>query len=472
MQNMGNKRTEQLIKNSFILSFSTLIPKLLTVLVLPIFTTFLTTSEYGNYDLVVSVTSLIVPVVMMQIQQAVFRFLLSTSDTEEIESYIATSLFFVILISIISAPITYWIGIVIGLESLISATMCISVLAESVYLLLGQVMRGIGKNVGYSLGVIIYAIIHALLLFVLVAVMHMRLPGVIFSIVIAYLTSAIIMLIFVIKEYHVNFALINRNILKKMLAFSMPILPGSISLWIVNFSDRIIIVRFLGTTANGIYSVANKIPVLYTTAYNIFNLAWSETAVQVADEEKHPEIYYSELFKHLYNFLVGIMVIIIAGSPLFYKVFINAKYYESYYQTAILYFAVFFNSLVNFYSGIYIALKQTKQIGYSSGAGAIINLILNLILVKHFGLYAASTSTLISYLVILFYRYWNIKKYINIRYDYKQIAKGLFYMLVCSILYYTRTYGGVFLCVMIAILYNWLENKYMLGYILRKIKRC
>lgn len=468
---MGSKRTDRLIKNSFILSFGTLIPKVLTVLILPILTTYLTTSEYGNYDLVLSATSLIVPIVMMQIQQAVFRFLLATSEKKEIENYIATALFFVALVSIASAPITYFAGRMIRLSSRISAIMCLLVLAESIYLLLGQVMRGIGKNACYSLSVIIYAIANFILLFFFVAVFRMGLFGVTLSLAISYVASALIMFALVIKEYHVRFSMINREVLKKMLAFSAPIVPSSISLWIVNLSDRFVIVYFLGTGANGIYSVANRIPALYTTAYNIFNLAWAETATQVADEEKYPEVYYSELFKKLYGFLVGVMVIVMAGSPLFYKIFINAQYYESYYQTAILYFAVFFNSFVMFYAGIYIALKQTKQVGYSSVAGAVINLLVNLLLVKQYGLYAASISTLVSYLAIVIYRYWDIKKYINIKYEYRQIVIGLCAMIVCSFLYYTRTYWGCILCVLVAILYNWFENKYMMEYVIKKIKK-
>ena len=467
---MGSNRTDRLIKNSVILSFGTLIPKVLTVLVLPLLTTFLTTSEYGNYDLVLSATSLIVPVAMMQIQQAAFRFLLATTETDEIQSYIATSLFFVLALSLVSSPITFVVGICIGLNYTISVVMCLLVLAESVYLLLGQVMRGIGKNACYSFGVIVYAIVNSVCLCIFIPIFNMGLFGVILSLVIAYVGSAIIMFVLVFREYRVKFSMIDKDVLKKMLAFSVPIVPSSISLWIVNLSDRFVIVYFLGTAANGIYSVANRIPALYTTAYNIFNLAWTETATQVADEEKHPEVYYTELFKKLYSFLVGVMVIIMACSPLFYKIFINEQYYESYYQTAILYFSVFFNSLVMFYAGIYIALKRTKQVGYSSAAGAIINLVVNLLLVRHIGLYAASVSTLVSYLTIVLYRYWDIKKYISIKYDYKKILVGLLVMIVCSVLYYQRNYCCYAICILFAVLYNWFENKYMIRYIFKKLK--
>ena len=124
-----------------------------------------------------------------------------------------------------------------------------------------------------------------------------------------------------------------------------------------------------------------------------------------------------------------------------------------------------------FYAGIYIALKQTKQVGYSSAIGAAINLLVNFLLIKQYGLYAASISTLISYLVIVIYRYWDIKKYIDIKYDYKQIVSGLCIMIACSFLYYTRTYWGYILCTLIAILYNWIENKYMIRYVVKKIKK-
>lgn len=186
------KRNKRLIKNSFILGFGTLIPKIIAILVLPILTTYLTTEEYGNYDLILSATSLIVPVITLQIQQAVFRFLLASSDTSEKTEYISTSLTYIIVASIITIPITLATGFLLELDLVVNAAMCVLVAGESLYLLLGQVLRGIGKNINYSLGVIVYACVNAVLLIILVLVMRMGLLGVVIATSAAYVISAVL----------------------------------------------------------------------------------------------------------------------------------------------------------------------------------------------------------------------------------------------------------------------------------------
>lgn len=471
MTTLSESRNENLVKNSFILSFGTLIPKALTILVLPILTSYLTTAEYGNYDLVLSATSLIVPVATMQIQQAIFRFLLGNREKFVQEGYIASSLAFILFMSLVSCPVTYIVGLALNLPKSISIIMCLLVAAESLYMLLGQVMRGIGKTLNYSLGVIIYAVVNVILLVIFLPLMKLGLNGVVISITVAYATSAFSMYFITIRSYKVSLKKFNKGQLKELLSFSAPIVPSSISLWVVNLSDRIIIVYFLGAAANGIYSVANKIPALYSTAYNVFNLAWTETAARVADDDSDPAIYYTQMFKKMFYFLVGVMLVIIAISPAFYSIFVNAQYYDSYYQTAVLYFGVFFNSLVMYYASIYIALKKTRQVGYSSAAGAVINAVVNLLMVNTYGLYAASVSTMVSYLVITIYRAIDINRYIRIRYDVRQISFGLLCMILSSMLYFQRTIPCIVLCYLIALAYNLVFNRYLVMWFWNKACR-
>lgn len=103
----------------------------------------------------------------------------------------------------------------------------------------------------------------------------------------------------------------------------MPIVPSSIALWVVNLSDRLIIINFMGAAANGIYAVANKIPSLYSTAYGIFNLAWTETASKVSDDGD-PAEYYTKLFSGLFKFLIGVMLALIAVTPIILKCWLKA----------------------------------------------------------------------------------------------------------------------------------------------------
>ena len=70
---------------------------------------------------------------------------------------------------------------------------------------------------------------------------------------------------------------IHPRIFKRVSAYSIPLIPNNLAWWVVNASDRTIIAHFLGTAANGIYSIANKFPNVFIQFYNILNLSWTET---------------------------------------------------------------------------------------------------------------------------------------------------------------------------------------------------
>ena len=71
-----------------------------------------------------------------------------------------------------------------------------------------------------------------------------------------------------------------------------------------------------------VYAVANKIPNLFNSFYGVFNLAWTENASRLSDEEKR-STYYSDFFEYFYSVMVGMMLILICISPIIFRVLIN-----------------------------------------------------------------------------------------------------------------------------------------------------
>lgn len=82
---------------------------------------------------------------------------------------------------------------------------------------------------------------------------------------------------------------IRPTVFKRVGAYSIPLIPNNLAWWVVNASDRTIIAHFLGTAANGIYSIANKFPNVFINFYNILNLSWTETVSLHFDDEDRDE---------------------------------------------------------------------------------------------------------------------------------------------------------------------------------------
>lgn len=460
-------RNSELMKNTLLLSVGLLIPKIISFITLPLLTAYLSLKEYGEYDLILSITSLIIPVISLQIQQATFRYLIQAKEATDKIKYVTNSISYILVSHIIFLPFIYFL---LNMNKYISILICLLILFQSLYNLIGQISRGLGKNLIYSLGVIVYSIFNVALLFVLLRFMNDNLFAVILSLAISYLAASIFMGLKLEIRNYFRVSELSFIEIKKMLEFSIPIIPSSISLWIVNLSDRIIISSFLGVDYNGIYSVANKIPLLYSSAYGIFNMAWMETASRYSEDQDIKE-YYSNLFDNLYKFLIGILIILLSISPFIFKILVNSQYDDAYYQIPPLYVGVFCNSIVAYYAGIYIAIKRTKQIGYSSMVGALLNIIFNILLIKYIGLYAASISTAISYFIIALYRAYDINKVVKIRYNLTSLITGASVFCLISILYYYRNIWCILIALFIAIIYNIKVNGNLLKGALLKAKR-
>ena len=96
-----------------------------------------------------------------------------------------------------------------------------------------------------------------------------------------------------------------------------------------------------------------------------------------------------------------------------FNILINEKFAEAYYQIPILILGSVFNILVSFVGSIYVAKKLTKEIAKTSVISAVINIFVNIVLIKSIGLYAASISTVIAYALMFIYRWIDVKKYVK-----------------------------------------------------------
>lgn len=454
-----NNRKKELLYNTIILGFGQLVPKVFSFLAVPVLTSRLSVEEFGLYDLVLSTAGFLIPLWTLQIQQAVFRYLLAANSHQERQLWISNALGYVSISSAVFLPLIFGILYNKCISNRMILWICFLYLGEVFYQILGQSVRGIGKNLQYSKGVIWYAAINfALILFFMVGNM-LDLERALMALAISYLVADIYLLLYTRLFRYVSRKTVCFKEMYRLLRFSVPILPSSLSLWVVNLSDRLLILRFLGEQANGIYSVANKIPSIYGTVYQIFNLAWTESASR-ASGDRDAEKYYSQMLHSLIFFLTGMMLLLLIITPFLFEILAGKEYDEAYLQVPVLYAGVYIYSFVNFYSGIYLALKQTGKVGYSSAAGAFLNVTANILLIKEYGLYAASWSTVSSYLVIVLYRGWDIKKYVKIRYDGKMILISSVFFLAGAFFCSLRSMTGIAGNAVVWVAYMGLYNRF------------
>jgi O-antigen/teichoic acid export membrane protein len=428
-------REKNLVKNTLIITLGTFLPKLTTLVTLPILTAYLTKTEYGTFDLISTLVSLILPVVTLKIEAAAFRFLIDCrEDEEKAKEVISTIYVFLLPISIAVVLVLFFLNKSIVVETRV--LLCLYFLLDIVFSTTQQIIRGLAMNMLYSISAIIYSVVNMIMIVLTVGNLKQGLDGVLSSMTVALAVAIVILFIPAGLNRMISLKSISGKNLKGMLSYSWPMIPNSLSSWVMNLSDRLIVTFFMGIEANAMYAVANKIPNLFNTLQGTFIFAWQENA-SIAVNDGDVGEYYSLMFDRLYTLLIGAMSGLIAITPILFKLLINDQYTEAYYQMPFLFGGMLFSAMSAFMGGIYVAHKKTKSVGITTMLAALSNIIINFAFIKWIGLYAASLSTFISYFVLTLFRMFDVQKFQRLKYNWRKIfiysGVLLFLGVVCQI---------------------------------------
>lgn len=425
-------REGNLAKNTGILAIGTFLPKLASFITLPILTGYLSKAQYGTYDLIITLASLFLPAVTLQIQTAAFRFLIEVrSEEKKIKSIISNILMFIVPISLLGVIILYFC--LYKIESRIRLLVCCYYLFDIVVNVFRQIARGLSKNLNYSLSAIISSVLQLIFVVLFVFVLKINLFGAVLALTVSEILSALYIFLSVRIYKYVDIKAFDKSELRRMIAYSWPMVPNSMSMWVMRVSDRLVLTFFRGVSANAVYAVANKIPQLLTIAQTTFTMAWQENATIVSKDEDAPK-YYSTMYRTLFDLMAGAMMIIIAFTPVLFAILVRGDYSEAYIQIPILLLAMFFYAMSTFLGGIYVAYMKTKNVGITTIIAAALNIIIDVSLVHFIGLYAASLSTLVSYIFLFFYRIIDVRKIVPINYDKKHMIFVFIIMTLISAL--------------------------------------
>lgn len=433
------KREKTLLKNTFILSLGKMFPQFTGLITLPIYTGMLTNAEYGRYDLINVIVYILSIAIVLQIHQAVFRFLIEVRGTKDEAVYITNTFAFEIPLTIVASVI---FGIAFSSLDLITRMLLGLYLFFTMQnTVTGQIARGQGYNRHYAVAAIINPALNMAMVIILMSGVKLGFKGLFISLDLAYFSSALYLFIFCAQYKKISFSTFDFRVIKKMLKYSWPMVPNTLSIWIVNSCDKFIIRYALGLEMNGIFAVAQKIPNIFSIAYSTFNMAWQESAsISVRDSDANR--YYTSIFSALFDFLTGSMLVLISLTPMLFSFLVKGDYDLAYDQMSLLYIGVFLSSISSFFGSIYIAKMATKEVGISSMLGAVVNCIINIVLIKKIGLYAASISTVVSYLILAVYRGIdiNMKGYASIYYNKKHILACIVMIGISSFICYQRMF--------------------------------
>lgn len=450
-------REKQLVKNTVIVAIGKICTQFISFFLLPLYTALLSTEEYGTVDLLNTYISLLLPLVFLQIDQAAFRFLIDVRDNEKEKRKLLSTIIFTIVIQSVLYLMVY---AVIGrfINNQYKYFLATNVVASMFSNIMLQISRGLGDNSTYSLGSLVSGAGTVILNVLFIVVFKWGVYGMLSATLIANLLCAIF--VFLKKKIYkyISISEYSKIEIKNIWKYSIPMVPNQLSWWIITVSDRTIITYILGVGMNGIYSAANKFSSICTSLFNIFNLTWAESA-SMHIKDKDSSEFFSNIVNTTLKLFIALCFGIIAFMPFVFGFLITGDgFATAYYQIPILMLSTIFSITVSLFGSVYVALKKSNEIAKTSIYSSIINIAVNLLLIKYIGLYAASISTLVSYLTMAVYRYFDVQKYAKIKVDKKFILISIFTAAILMVIYYSNRFWvyiiGAIVSVIFALIYN------------------
>lgn len=439
-------RETRLIKNTIILFIGVVGTRLISFIMLPFLTSWLSVIEYGIIDIFNTIVSLCVPIMTLQLEQAVFRYMIDDHSIPERRITVTTG--------IISLSICLTFLDIIALIFLMKAGVSLYYLyllainLQCYYVMFQQILRGKGENHIYAQNSVLLAFSNCIATVIFIRFISFGVKGYIIAFCIAHVIAIVFMCIKSNILELFDLGSISQEKAYMLIKYSLPMILNNVSWWILNASDKLILNYFIGYEANGVYAAAGKIPGLVITVYTVFQMAWQESASR--EQGSETSSFYSIVFRKIFAIITYFVIVLLLMGRMIFAILISNKFNMAYYHLPVLSIALLFLCISQFYGGIYVGLKNSKELGWTSAVAAIFNLIIDLVLVNTIGIFAASISTLVAYVVLSAIRFIMIRRVCSISYRIKEVITTVIAIIIAFVESYLP-FGAFQICSIIIV---------------------
>ncbi len=418
---------DKLIKETALYAFGEIIPKIISFILLPVYTHYLSPSDYGILSYTNSVVTFLFILSSLSLNSFLLRSYFEKNNETERKLLIGNVYLFIGFINLILLvsgflvvpALIFKTGLQIPWDPYFKLALINNFL--DVFSIIPLVVYRVKQKAKiYILLSVGRTILQFGLTFLLIVVLRKGVIGHYYGRLFSLIPFFIIYWSLMYKEAILR---INLRQIKEGLRFAMPLLPGAISYLALSFSDRIILERYVAISQIGIYNIA------YTLAFSI------NIVVQSGYKAIEPEIfkrYNSTGFtqfigkvqsQFLFVVYVAAMTLTLYSQEVF-KIMASKDFYEGYLLVPIIILGAIMTGQNVIFGGVLQAEKNTKAIGLASILGGFVSILFNLALIPRYGIYAASVSSALALLTM------NLFLFFKMKLEQKEIGKELLSLLL------------------------------------------
>lgn len=386
-------------KDSILYAASGFLTRGLSFLLLPLYTRLISPGEYGAFDLLLAFGTLVNVTVALEISQALARFYNDQTDEDARRVYASTAFYFtaaaytVFLVAalVFRAPLAQAVMGRGGFETVFVIGM-FNLWGTGLFNILQNIFRADLQSKSYAVMSFVMAVATALLSVLFAYFMDGGLVGIVLGMTCGTFIAGASA--FYRLQNVLRFS-IDLQFLKKMLRFSLPLVPSSIAVIIAYYIDRVMIRHYLSLEDVGIYGIAFRI-----ASITSFIMAGFQTALLPLIYTHYREKETPQHLATIFRFFIGLALVMFLGLSIFapeiLQIMTTPDYYSAAPIVAFLAPAVLLSSMYIFAPGTAIANK-THMILWINVTGAVLNIGLNMALIPLLGIVGACAATLINY---------------------------------------------------------------------------
>lgn len=418
-------------KDAALYGLSSILGRFLNFLLVPFYTNFLLTGEYGVVANLYAYIAFVFVLYGYGMEAAYMRFVSSLEIGDKKQNFSApffslavTSLLFSVLIHAAASTLSGWIGIDSSKAYLVQYAGWV-IFFDTLSIIPFAFLRMENKAKVFAGLRVLNILINVVFNIIFIVGLGMKAEGVLIANLLASGLTFLVLLKFAIPQLTLN---LPKHLYKELLKFGLPYIPAGLAGIAIQVVDRPILKLLTNDSTVGIYQANYRLGVLMMLVVGMFDYAWRPFFLQHAKDQDA-----KELFAKVFTYFVAFMLLVLVSVSLFIEDLIRVRLFGKYFihpdywggvaiVPIVLLAYVFTGAYVNFVVGVYLE-KKTKYLPYVTGAGGLVNVVVNFLLIPQYGLMGAAYATLLSYIVMAAGIYFASQKFYYVEYEWKKIVR-------------------------------------------------
>ena len=401
-----------LLGNTLVFALGGLAIKAVSLVLMPLYTTALTAGEYGTAELLNSAIEIVLPLLSAGVVEALYRF--SIDDDVPKDELFADSLV-VLGGGVVCAGAACALGHVLwNMEH--AGSFFVLFCSVCVFKATTQLARGLGhvrRFVAYGL---INALAMVVSTYLLLVRAHLGVEGYLWSFTIGYLVGGLVAFLGSAEYRLLAPFRVDRVLLRRMLVYSLPLVPNLLSWWLVSVSGRYVVLWGSGVVAAGLFTAASKMPALVNIVASVFQQAWQySTAREINSPDRGA--FFGVVMRGYSLATLTVAGLVIALNRPISRVMLQSEFAEGWRYVPLLMLVASFGVISIFFESFYQALKNSGVLMASTALGAGVNVVLGVALVPFMGPWGAGLAGAVAYMLVLVVRARDLRRRINLPID-------------------------------------------------------